>query len=211
MQYRQRVLDAIRAAIHSIDIRGKCGRDQLQPLIARELAAQSFMVDMEDARQFLSRGMPVWRSKDTGLIEETSGRRRVDIVVYVEAAPVALVETESDLDDLRLTGVTKRNGHYDVYSIARDSSGRYFNSYKSLERMAAAAFYWAHAAREGVYPDPAAGSQLLEEVISDDPDHHNPAKLALVLVSGSCRGIDKEILQHRLRSLDADLICGPTR
>ena len=210
MQYRTQLLALVREAVRGININGKCGRDQLQPKIATHLAAEGFVVDNEDTRQFLRSGMPVWRSKDTGLIETTPGRRRVDIVVYSGDRTIALIETESDLDDLRPTGVTKRNGHYDVFSIARGHSGVFYDSYKSLERMAAAAFYWSSFGQNGSYPSPTDGPKLLGHICSDRPEDHNPGQLVMILVSGSCRGRDSTILQTRLASLCADLVCVTT-
>jgi hypothetical protein len=69
-------------------------------------------------------------------------RRKIDIVVRAGQQPIALIEIESDLNDLKKSGVTNRNGHYDVFSIAKSADGAYFDSYKPLERMAAAAFYF---------------------------------------------------------------------
>lgn len=186
---------------------GKCGRDQLQGLVASHIRAAGLIADTEDSQQFLRRGMPVWRSKDSNQIEETAARRRIDIVVYDDERPVALVETESELGDLRLSGVTRRNGHYDVFSIGRDSEGQWFHSYKSLERMAAAAQYYSMHLQTGEYPDASAGIAHLEQIQSDDPQHHNASGLELILVSGRCRDLDLRVLAKRLVSLDADLIC----
>lgn len=152
--------------------------------------------------------MAVWRSRDNDSVEATPGRRRIDLVVYDDARPVALVETESDLNDLRIGGTSRRSGHYDVFSIARSAHGRPFDSYKSLERMAAAAFYWYRAQQLGGYPSPQEGVALLEGVRSDSPEHHNPGKLGLFLVSGTIRPQDRGILDRRLRALGAQLLCG---
>src|ERR1700675_3941689 len=46
----------------------------------------------------------------------------------------------------------RRDRHYDVWSIDRNEDGTYFDSYKSLERMAAAAFYWYLFRKTGRYP-----------------------------------------------------------
>jgi hypothetical protein len=165
------------------------------------------MADTEDSQQFLLRGMPVWRSKDTQQIEVTAARRRIDIVVYAIERPIALVEIESDLGDLRLSGVTRRNGHYDVFSIGGDSEGQWFHSYKSLERMAAAAQYHSMFSQTGEYPDISSGIAHLERLQSDDPKAHNPSGLELILVSGRCREVDHRVLAKRLTALNASLIC----
>jgi hypothetical protein len=151
--------------------------------------------------------MPVWRDKLGEEIAPTMGRRKIDIVVYDGALPVALIEIESDLDDLRDSGISTRNGHYDVFSIAKSASGAYFHSYKSLERMAAAGIYFDQFQREEKYPDAKSAVRRLEVIRSDNASDHNPSRLPMFLVSGTCRPGDGEILQARLRSLDAELIC----
>ena len=201
------VLRLVREALAGVKVSGKCGRDYLQGLLAGHVNKAGLLADQEDAQQFLRAGMPVWRSKDTGQVEQTTGRRRIDIVVHDDRKPIALIETESDLNDLKRAGVTNRSGHYDVSSIAHDSSGAHFDSYKSLERMAAAAHYWARHAMGGTYPDPSSGVATLEQLRSDTPDKHNPLGLELILVSGSCRTYDAGILSRRLVSLGAELVC----
>ena len=151
--------------------------------------------------------MPVWRSKESDGVTPTKRRRRVDIVVYRGEQLIAMVETESDLNDLRKEGVTRRNGHYDVASIARGDDGAYFNSYKSLERLAAAAFYWHVQHVSGNYPSPDQAVAMLDQISSDDPGIHNPGSVPLFLVSGFCRQQDPVILDRRLKSLAAVLIC----
>jgi len=135
------------------------------------------------------------------------GRRRVDFVVYKNGELVALIETESDLNYLRIDGITKRNGHYDVASIAKSNDGTYFNSYNSIERMASAAFYWNVRCNTGSYPSPNDAVKMLEALMSDDSRDHNPAQIPLFLVSGFCRRQDPAILSRRLGSLGAKLIC----
>jgi len=179
----------------------------LQPTLAIALREAGFTADEEDQRQMLAPGMPVWRSKDDSTIEPTAGRRRVDIVVYRDSTPIALVETESDLNDLRSTGVTHRNGHYDVWSIARSAAGTHFDSYKSLERMAAAAFYWYQFRETGRYPSVEEATRSLELVRSNEIAAHNPGHLALFLISGNCRAHDQAVLAPRLHSLGAHLVC----
>jgi hypothetical protein len=197
----------VKSAVSLTPVRGKQGRDLLQGLVANHISQAGLVADLEDQGQFLQSGMPVWRSKDTGQVELTPGRRLTDIVVYDQRKPIALIEIESDLNDLRRTGVTNRNGHYDVHSIARDANGSFFHSYKSLERMAAAAMYHALFTESGAYPTSDQGVSRLQKLASDDPSDHNPMALELILVSGSCRSYDREVLAKRLQSLGAQLIC----
>jgi hypothetical protein len=125
----------------------------------------------------------------------------IDLVVYSPSGiPLALIETESDLDDLRLEGTSKRRGHYDVHSIASSEVGGPFSSYKSLERMAAAAYYHKHRDLGE------AAVARLETLASNAPADHNPAGLELFLVVGRCRQSDRSILAPRLESLGAQLI-----
>ena len=199
--------EIVAESLRGLHVAGKCGRDLLHDVVAKSLTSAGYTADKEDTGEFLKGRMPVWRSKDTGEIEPTTARRRVDIVVYRSSSVVGLIEIESDLNDLRLAGTTRRSGHYDVWSIARAASGRYFDSYKSLERMASAAMYWNAAQRSGIYPGPAEGVALLETISSDEPSIHNPSGLQLVLVSGSCRPLDSQVLRPRLESLGARLVC----
>lgn len=120
---------------------------------------------------------------------------------------VALIEVESDLDDLQESGVSGRSGHYDVSSIAVSTQGQHFNSYKSLERMAAAAFYFYLHQRDKKYPEIGHALECLEALRSDVPADHNPTGLMLFLASGRCRPVDRRILEPRLKSLNASLIC----
>jgi hypothetical protein len=190
-----------------INVVGKMGKKVLQPSLAMALREAGFRADEEDQACILQNGMPVWRNKEDSTIEPTALRRRVDIVVYRDNVLVAMIETESDLNDLRPSGITHRNGHYDVWSIGRAGNGEYFDSYKSLERMAAAAFCWDTLQRTGQYPSAADAIMSLEGVHSDQPSDHNASAIPLILVSGSCRNRDETILAPRLRSLGASLIC----
>ena len=121
----------------------KMGREFLQPYLVRVLNEVGLEADAEDSLGFLQRGLHVWRNKATREIEPTTSRRLIDVVVRSRGNVVALMETESDLNHLRETGVSKRGEGYDVYSIAMQSNGAFFDSYRSLERMASAAFYHA--------------------------------------------------------------------
>ena len=186
---------------------GKTGKRQLQPTLAVALREAGFVADQDDPGQILRSGMPAWRSKDDGNIEPTIARRLVDIVLYQDQRLVGMIETESDLNDLRESGVTRRNGHFDVWSIARSATGSHFDSYKSLERMASAVFYWHLLQKTGVYPTAEEAMTMLSANKADHRDEHNPANIGLYLVSGFCRAQDKAILAPRLRSLGAELVC----
>jgi len=91
--------------------------------------------------------------------------------------------------------------------VARSAEGRFFPSYKSIERMAAASFFYFLKQRDGKDPTPKSACDQLAALVSSDASMHNPANLALILVTGSCRSADRRILQARLASLDAQLIC----
>jgi len=194
-----------------IRVIGKTGKGLLQPSLATFLRAAGFDCDEEDRLSFLQSGMPAWRSKDNWEVVPTHKRLLIDIVVRQHSAILGLIETESDLDDLRTSGVTRRNGHYDVASIAKNSEGKFFDSYKSLERMAAAAFYCNLSQVNGRYPTLGEAVGALEALNSDEPSDHNPGGVPLYLVSGSCRPQDPLILAPRLRSLGAILIPVTTR
>ena len=197
--------EIIKTVLKGLTITGKMGQKILQPAISAALNSAGFQADKEDSKIFLRPRLPVWRSKDNGNIEITKARRKIDIVVRLNRNPIALVETESDLNDLKFDGVTKRNGHYDVLSMARAANGEHFNSYKSLERMAAAAYYfYLSETAEDVLPSNA--TSRIEMVQSDAPCDHNPMGISLFLVTGSCRFRDAEILKPRLLSLGAQLI-----
>jgi len=186
---------AVRSALTIVRDSGKIGKKILQPLLCERLTALGLDVDAEDERGFLAAGKPVWRSKEDRCIEATLGRRRIDIVVRDGGKILALIETESDLNDLRGSGISRRSGHYDVFSIARDSAGQWFHSYKSLERMAAA--LWYHNAGT---------VDTLERIESDEPQIHNPQAISVILVTGQSRALDRSILRPRLASLGASLL-----
>ena len=174
-------------------------------MLAKGLVELGYEIDLEDSKQLLPSNVPVWRSKDGECeVIETKGRRRIDIVVYKDDDLVALIEVESDLNDLRDVGVTKRNGHYDVASISKNGVGKHFDSYNSAERMATAAYCWHH---RGTCDSPKDVVKQLEAIESDSPADHNPGNVPLFLVSGRCRPIDHRVLKPRLDSLGATLIC----
>lgn len=174
---------------------GKIGQRVLQPLIAQVLTSAGYDVDVEDTRGLFPFGLPAWRDKQSNEVVVTTGRRRIDLVVRKQGNVVALIEAESDLNDLREHGVSGRSGHYDVLSVARGADGKWFNSYKSLERMAAAAWYTTGRRQEE-----------LEGIRSDLPDVHNPLGICLILVTGSSRATDRRLLAPRLNSLGAHLV-----
>jgi hypothetical protein len=184
---------------------GKFGKSTLQPSVGSAIERAGFRVDYEDSKGLLGACLPVWRDKNTREIEKTVGRRLIDIVVYDDYnRAIALIETESDLDDLRELGVTKRNGHYDVFSIAKDASGTHFHSYKSLERMAAASFFRAVQVDGRI--DHFEMTQRLVNLSSDIAAEHNPLGMGIFLVTGRCRPKDRQILANRLESLNAVLL-----
>jgi hypothetical protein len=189
------IVQIIKNSTSAITVSGKIGQRVLQPHIARTLTAYGFNVDIEDQAGFLPPGLAVWRDKHSCEVVETTGRRRIDLVIRKADKVLALIETESDLNDLREEGVSNRDGHYDVFSIARCASGMWFDSYKSLERMAAAAWYSAGRTRAD-----------LENVRSNSVEIHNSAGIGLILVSGRVRSKDRRVLAPRLGALGAHLI-----
>lgn len=189
------ILKLIRSGTAGISVSGKVGKSKLQPRIAQVLTAAGYDVDVEDMSGFFPAGLPAWRDKSNGQIVETTARRRIDLVIRKQGSVVCLIETESDLNDLREQGVSGRSDHYDVFSLARRADGTWFDSYKSLERMAAAAWY-ATGHRQAP----------LAELKSDLPEEHNPSGIGIVLVTGSSRAMDRRILAPRLKSLGAYLI-----
>lgn len=189
------IIQLIRRGTANIPVQGKVGQRLLQPTIAQVLTAAGYDVDVEDTRGFFPPGLPAWRDKQSFEIVATPGRRRIDLVVRRNEEVVALIETESDLNDLREHGVSGRSGHYDVFSIAGRAGGTWFNSYKSLERMASAVWYATGRSQA-----------TLQELKSEAQEAHNPTGICLVLVTGSSRTLDRRILAPRLKSLGASLV-----
>ncbi len=194
------VVRLIQEAVSNIPIHGKVGQRFLQPRIAQVLAAAGYDVDAEDKLGFFPPAHSAWRDKTTGAVVATSVRRRIDLVVRKAESLVALIEVESDLNDLREDGVSGRSGHYDVFSVARRADGAWFDSYKSLERMASAAWYATGRSQAA-----------LEDLASDNNRDHNPLSIGLILVTGSSRASDRRILDPRLHALGACLISVVTR
>jgi hypothetical protein len=105
------------------------------------------------------------------------------------------VEVESDLANMG------SQAGYAVASIAHDARGRPFDGYKSVERMAAAAQFWAMAQANGHYPAPDEGVARLQAIRSDRPAEHNPTGIGLILVCEVASQRHIELLQRRLDSL----------
>lgn len=194
------IVSLIQEGVSNIPIVGKVGQRLLLPRIAQVLTAAGYDVDTEDKLGFFPPAHSAWRDKSTGSVVATSGRRRIDLVVRNAGSLVALVEVESDLNDLRDDGVSGRSGHYDVFSVARRADGAWFDSYKSLERMAAAVWYATGHSQAA-----------LEALASDSRQDHNPLGIGLILVTGSSRASDRRILDPRLHALGACLISLVTR
>jgi hypothetical protein len=189
----------------------KCGKYIQDAVAARLNELPNFSAKKEDSEHFLHAQMPVWRTKGDRAIERTAKRRKIDIVIYERENPAALIEIESDLNDLRLSGITNRASgkNYDVFSIAKAANGEHFHSYHSLERMAAAAFYYDLRNRyQSLTEDDFAKFSLerLSAICSDAVDDHNPAVLPIFLIVGSHRDSDYDILKPRLESLGAKLL-----
>ncbi len=193
----------------------KEGERKVCRFVRNALAKAGYYVDEKDRLCFLRAGMRIWRrySDDGLIVEETRRRRLIDIIVYDHPnsrIPLALVEVESDLADMG----SKRNkfskGSYAVASIARDARGQPFNSYNSVERMAAAAQYWAmqQASSDHHYPTPDEGEKHLQAICSDSPAEHNPTSIRLFLVSHSAKREHAISLKPRLDSLRMGLIVG---
>jgi hypothetical protein len=177
----------------------KGGRDLVQPAIQRALKEAGYVVDYEDSCCFLRAGMPVWQLYSSGahIVDATAGRRAIDLVVYGpnNRSPVALVEVESDLANMG------SKAGYAVASIAYDARGQPFDSYKSVERMAAAVQFWAMQQASGRYPTSAEGVGRLQAIRSDSPADHNPTGISLLLVCEVANQKHVELLKPRLESL----------
>ena len=194
------IVGLIQECVSKIAIDGKRGQRVLQPQIAQVLTAAGYDVDVEDKLGFFPPALAAWRDKSSGAVVATLGRRRIDLVVRKAESLVALVEVESDLNDLREHGVSKRSGHYDVFSVARRADGAWFDSYKSLERMASAAWYATGRSQEA-----------LEHLGSDSSQDHNPLGIGLILATGTSRASDRRILDPRLHALGACLVSAMAR
>jgi hypothetical protein len=193
----------------------KEGKRKVCRSVRNALEKAGYVVKEEDSLCFLRAGMRIWRrySNDGLIVEETRRRRLIDLVVYDHSnncTPLALVEVESDLAHMGSKTNKLRKGSYAVASIARDARGQPFNSYNSVERMAAAAQYWAmqQASIDHHYPTPDEGEKHLQAICSDSPAEHNPTSIRLFLVSHFAKREHAKSLEPRLDSLRMGLIVG---
>lgn len=187
---------------------GEKKQKQMTDALVGVLQSSGYLVDPQDRGHFFDSGLPAWRSKHDDLVVETLTRRKIDLVVYESEQIKALIEIESDLNDLREVGVSKRGfpNNYDVFSIAKDKNGSWYHSYHSLERMAVAAFCYSEKASGRPISSHSTLVRGLECICSDRPDLHNPANIPIILVSVKCRSKDARILAPRLHSLNAKLL-----
>lgn len=191
LEIRRCILSAIDT--HEL-LSSRNSRDGLHPRVVGALRTQGF--DVIEEHSLIVPGSAIWRDWDTHEMEFARGRRKIDMAVYLETKLVALIEVEHDLADLPLTldkSPRKRNGRYAIKSIARDATGTFFKSYKSIERMAVALRSMA----------PTIPS--LETISSDNPRDHNPNGILLFLVTEQCRQSDLRILAPRLECLGAEV------
>jgi hypothetical protein len=103
------IRDRIRAIINDVpkpDGKKKSGKQLHKDVAAALERRTNFTIVKEDTTQFLRPRMPVWRDKKTCEIEPTANQRKIDIVVYEASLPIALIEVESDLNDLQLSGIS---------------------------------------------------------------------------------------------------------
>ena len=185
--------------------RTKIGDAVLKPHIAQALQKQGLEADVEDSRAFMMSGLVAWRNTEDEEMPKRAGKLRPDIVVYRGGKVCGLVEIESDLNDVKENRINKRNGHYDVLSIARNAREDYFYSYKSLERMAVAVF--GESMRQaGQIVTPEQVIARLQTIKSDSDKDHNPLGLGIVLVTGYCRQKDLDILEERRQSIGAIIL-----
>lgn len=188
---------------HDASAQAKSSSTGVEPAIARALLKANYDVDPQDTRGLYPTGVPTWRV--AGDVLAAPAKRRIDIVAYDKAGfLVALIESEDDVGDVALpTWITRR---YAVRSVARDADGHFFDSYRSIERMAVAA--------AGVQRDDSAQVPLLaqlEAIKSDEPLLHNPAKIPLFLTLARGmrwrRTVDRlALIQPRLTSLGCRVI-----
>lgn len=159
--------------IHPYTPGRKTSDTRLAAVIREALWTAGFVVDSQDARQVLPPGIALWRD-EFGEIEPTTLRRRIDMVVYDRDAIAAFIECEEDILNVNREGKHRR---YFVQSIAQGSTGRFFSSYRSIERMAVAADVCAHGSQNVI--------ERLSGRRSDDPSVHNALRIPL-FVALSC-------------------------
>lgn len=156
--------------------------------------------DLGGIQRINLRGQPLWRRRSTGEPVVAPGSSRIDFVLRDGNDEVAaLVEIESDVDDIKAAQTRGGSRNYFVQSIAKNGAGLPFESYHSLERMAVACLRLA-----GNETSVAA----LEAIHSDRVQDHNPLKLPLFLVNTAGREQSSlmGVLDKRLQSLDATAI-----
>lgn len=160
-------------------------------------------MDLHDTRGFYPTGVPPWRLGDNSL--ESATRRFIDVVVYDSSGRLAaLIESEDDIGDIALPEWLPRR--YAVRSVARDATGKYFDSYRSIERIAVgalAAQYEASDARILL--------AHLEAIQSNTADDHNPKRIPLFLTlarGANWRRTREKLLliKSRLSSLSCRII-----
>jgi len=172
----------------------------LAPAISAAIRQAGYLVDEKDSRGILPSGVPVWRYPEG--IEQTTLRRKIDIVVYDGDTVAALIESEDDIADVRFDG---KHARYFVQSLAMSMSGNSFSSYKSVERMAVAAYGLA-TGFENIL-------NRLSNLQSDELEKHNPKKIPMfvVLACGWGRARTREraaLLEARLKTLGTRIITG---
>ncbi len=177
----------------------KTGSRVLHPLILQRLNDNGLDATKE-FRELNVHG-PAWRYwKSEEIVPAPAGWKSVDVKVTYQGAIVALVEIESDLDDLPANPgeyPRNRNGSYAVKSLARNKGGDSFESYHPLERMAVAAIAWAGQASD---------AHSMAQIKGNSPAVHNPSGLPLFVAVERCRSNDLVILKPRLLSLKAEIL-----
>jgi hypothetical protein len=196
-EIEQLIRDVVR---NHVIVGNKSSRDVLQSNICAALVKGGYQVDYEDKHyKILSSAKAVWRNRDRK-VHFHKRRPRIDLCVYQNDEVAALVEVEACLDGLprkKWAPARKGSGNYYVLSIAKDKNGEFFESYKSIERMAVAAMALAGRPSD---------QQSLEQIRSNRIADHNPSRVPLFLVTEWRRASDKHIIEDRLASLGATLI-----
>ena len=128
----------IRHVVQDIQLENrKQGNEKVQNDVRDAVSAAGYVVDQQDTGCFLKSRMPVWQQySENGLaVKETVARRIINLVVYEpdKHTPVALIEVESELAHMSSKTNKFNPGCYAVASIARDATGKPFDSYNSVE------------------------------------------------------------------------------
>jgi hypothetical protein len=190
---------------HEKTLGSKTSAEMVEPAIVSALSQAGYTCDPQDTRRVYPGRVPTWRTAD-GIVE-SKARRRIDVVAYCGNEIAAFIESESDLGDLTFP-VWSCKG-YAVYSIARNATGRHFESYWPLERMAIAAI-----GRARLNEEEEDLLQYVESIASNDASAHNPLQIPLFLTLARpltyARTRDKiALLEPRLTSLGAKIIVAP--